>query len=80
MDIYETLRYITNEPTDNIRVSLSVRPQSMRIQLNCRRYTVKETEYDRFVDTQQQYQHFISMPFSLPILPTVLAGFSASLW
>ena len=44
-----------NEPTDNIRISLSVRPQSMRVQLNCRRYNVKKTEYDRFVDTQQQY-------------------------
>ena len=52
----ETEMHITaNEPTDNIRVSLSARPQSMRIQLNCRRYKVKETEYDRFVDTQQQY-------------------------
>ena len=44
-----------NEPTDNIKVSLSSHPQNMRIQLNCRRYTVKATEYDRFVDTQQQY-------------------------
>ena len=52
----ETEMHITtNEPTDNIRISLSVRPQSMRVQLNCRRYNVKKTEYDRFVDTQQQY-------------------------
>jgi len=52
----ETEMHITaNEPTDNIRISLSVRPQSMRIPLNCRRYQVKETEYDRFVDTQLQY-------------------------
>ena len=52
----ETEMHITaNEPTNNIRVSLSVRPQSMRIQLNCRRYNVKESEYDRSVDTQQQY-------------------------
>ena len=52
----ETEMHITaKEPTDNIRVSLSVHPQSMRVQLNCRRYQVKETEYDRFVDTQQQY-------------------------
>ena len=57
VDSAETEMHITaNEPTDNIRVSLSVRPQSMRIQLNCRRYQVKETEYDRFVDTQQQYR------------------------
>jgi hypothetical protein len=56
VDSAETEMHITaNEPTDNIRVSLSVRPQNMRIQLNCRRYRVKETEYDRFVDTQQQY-------------------------
>ena len=57
VDSAETEMHITaNEPTDNIRVSLSVRPQNMRIQLNCRRYRVKETEYDRFVDTQQQYR------------------------
>lgn len=57
VDSAETEMHITaNEPTDNIRVSLSVRPQSMRIQLNCHRYQVKETEYDRFVDTQQQYR------------------------
>ena len=56
VDSAETEMHITaNEPTDNIRVSLSVRPQSMRVQLNCRRYKVRETEYDRFVDTQQQY-------------------------
>ena len=56
VDSAETEMHITaKEPTDNIRVSLSVRPQSMRVQLNCRRYTVKASEYDRFVDTQQQY-------------------------
>ena len=53
----ETKMHITaNEPVDNIKVSLSSHPQNMRIQLNCRRYKVKETEYDRFVDTQQQYR------------------------
>ena len=55
-DSAETEMHITaNEPTDNIRVRLSSHPQNMRIQLNCRHYNVKETEYDRFVDTQQQY-------------------------
>ena len=55
-DSAETEMHITaNEPTDNIKVSLSSHPQNMRIQLNCRHYTVKVSEYDRFVDTQQQY-------------------------
>ena len=30
-------------------------PKFYPIQLNCRRYNVKESEYDRSVDTQQQY-------------------------
>ncbi|MBQ5607902.1 MAG: hypothetical protein IIU86_02640 [Oscillospiraceae bacterium] len=56
VDSAETEMHITaNEPTDNIKVSLSSHPQNMRIQLNYRRYNVKESEYDRFVDTQQQY-------------------------
>ena len=55
-DSAETEIHITaNEPADNIRVRLFSHPQNMRIQLNCRRYNVKGTEYDRFVDTQQQY-------------------------
>ena len=55
-DSAETEMHIAaNEPTDNIKVSLSSHPQNMRIKLNCRHYTVKATEYDRFVDTQQQY-------------------------
>lgn len=54
----ETELHITaNEPTDNIKVRLSSHPQNMRIQLNCRHYTVKASEYDRFMDTQQQYQN-----------------------
>jgi len=49
------LHITTNEPTDNITVRLSSHPQNMRIKLNCRHYTVKTSEYDRFVDTQRQY-------------------------
>lgn len=57
VDSAETEMHITaNEPTDNIKVRLSSHPQNMRIQLNCRHYTVKASEYDRFVDTQQQYR------------------------
>lgn len=55
-DSTETEMHITaNEPTDNIKIRLSAYPQAMRIKLNCRHYTVKASEYDRFVDTQQQY-------------------------
>ncbi len=56
VDFAETEMHIAaNEPTDNIKVSLSSHPQNMRIKLNCRHYTVTASEYDRFVDTQQQY-------------------------
>ena len=56
VDLAETEMHITaNEPTDNFKISLSSHPQNMRIKLICRHYTVKASEYDRFVDTQQQY-------------------------
>ena len=56
VDSAETEMHVTAiEPTDSIKVTLSSHPQNMRIKLNCRHYTVKASEYDRFVDTQQQY-------------------------
>lgn len=56
VDSSETEMHIAaNEPTDNISVKLFFHPQNMRVQLNCRRYTVTASGYDRFVDTQQQY-------------------------
>ena len=44
-----------NEPTDNIEVNLATRPQTMRIQSTLNRLTTKVDEYERSVDTQQQY-------------------------
>ena len=59
----ETEMHITaNEPTDNIRITLSAQPQNMPIKLNCRYYTAKATKYDRIVDTQQQYYKVYTKP------------------
>jgi len=50
------LHIAANEPTDNIKIKLAAQPQSMRVRLKCRHYMVKVAEYDRFVDTHQQYR------------------------